>query len=68
MTLHFCLQDIAIGEMESLISDDLLSPLTTILLLLLLLSIPNIRLVYQVKLSIHLSLDFVAAIFKVIKY
>ena len=46
--------------MENFISADLLFPFIAILLLLLLLSIPNICLVYQVKLSIYLqTLDFV---------
>ena len=54
LQLSFLFQDVAIGEMENFISADLLFPFIAILLLLLLLSIPNIRLVYQVKLSIYL--------------
>ena len=48
-------------------SAHLVCPLIAILLLLLLLAVPNIRLVYQVYLSfylsIFLSLDFVAALY-----
>ena len=60
LQLSFLFQDVAIGKMENFISADLLFPFIAILLLLLLLSIPNICLVYQVKLSIYLqTLDFV---------
>ena len=51
MVLNSPLKDAAIVEMEDLISAHLLCPLIAILLLLLLLAIPNIRLVYQVYLS-----------------
>ena len=44
-------------------SAHLLCPLVAILLLLLLLAVPNIRLVYQVFLSFFLSLDFMAALY-----